>query len=70
MRCKQCGDAFSKTEPYDLWELKRQYVQHTAGGVGSNVHTEDAGVFCSRTCLKDYLRTGEKSGIFNVPKPT
>jgi hypothetical protein len=67
MRCKQCGDAFSKTEPHDLWELKRQYIQHTPSGVGANVHTEDAGVFCSRTCLREYLRTGEKSGIFDLP---
>jgi hypothetical protein len=70
MRCKQCGEAFSKTEPYDIWELKRQFVQHDQSGVTAHVHTEDAGVFCSRTCVKDYLRTGDKSGVFDLRKPT
>jgi hypothetical protein len=70
MRCKQCGEAFSKTEAYDIWELKRQFVQHDQGGITTHVHTEDAGVFCSRTCVKDYLRTGDKSGVFDLRRPT
>jgi len=70
MRCKQCGEAFSKTEPFDIWELKRQYVQPSTDTPAAHVHTEDAGVFCSRTCVKDYLRTGDKSGVFDLRKPT
>jgi hypothetical protein len=70
MRCKQCGNAFSKTESYDLWQLTRQFVQPDANSPAIHAHAEDAGVFCSRTCVKDYLRTGDKSGIFDIRKPT
>jgi len=70
MRCKQCGAPFSKTEPYDVFELKRQYVQPDQGGQSWHVHLEDAGVFCSRTCLKDFLRSGDKSGVFDLRKPS
>jgi hypothetical protein len=70
MRCKQCGEGFSKTESYDVWELKRQYVQPDPSALTAHVHVEDAGLFCSRTCLKDYLRHGDRSGVFDMRKPT
>jgi hypothetical protein len=27
---------------------------------------EDSGLFCSRKCLGDYLRSGERSGVFDL----
>lgn len=73
MRCKQCGEPFPKAQSYDVWEVRRQHVEPDQGGLTAHVHVEDAGVFCSRACLKDYLRSGDKSGMFdlggkNVPK--
>jgi hypothetical protein len=68
MRCKQCGEPFSKTEAYDVYEMRRQYVQPEQGGQSWHVHLEDAGVFCSRNCLRDHLRSGDRSGVF-APKP-
>ena len=32
----------------------------------SNVNMEDAGVFCSRKCLTDYLKVGDHSGMFDL----
>jgi hypothetical protein len=29
---------------------------------------EDAGVFCSRNCMREHLGVGDKSGVFNVRK--
>lgn len=68
MRCKQCGEAFPKNEAYDVWEIRRQFIQPDQAGDRSNVHMEDAGIFCSRNCLKDYLRGGDKSGIFDLKR--
>ncbi len=68
MRCKQCGEPFSKVESYDAWEVKRQFVQPNPDGSGAHVHLEDAGVFCSRNCLADYVKSGDKSGVFNVKR--
>ena len=39
------------------------------GNTFSRIKVEDAGVFCSRTCLKDFLRSGDKSGMFDLRKP-
>jgi hypothetical protein len=70
MRCKQCGEPFSKTDAHELWEMRRQYVRPNPDGTTSNVHLEDAGSFCSRNCLRDYLGPGDRSGVFNLRKPT
>ena len=70
MQCKQCGETFSKSEAHDIWELRRQYVAPTAGSDTGQIYLEDAGVFCSRNCLRDYLGAGNKSGIFNLKKPS
>jgi hypothetical protein len=66
MRCKQCGSPFSKVDSFEIWELKRQTVQPDQTGEKANVHLEDAGVFCSRSCVKEYLRPQEQSGIFGA----
>jgi hypothetical protein len=69
MQCKQCGEAFPKAEPHDIWELRRQYVAPQREGEGRQLYLEDAGVFCSRNCVREYLGAGNKSGIFNLKKP-
>jgi len=68
MRCKQCGEPFSKSEGHEVWEMRRQYVQPDQSGHGAHVHLEDAGIFCSRNCLRDHIGVGDKSGVFNVRK--
>lgn len=71
MHCKQCGEPFSKNEGHDIWELKRRYVGPASEAHPSESYFEDAGLFCSRNCLRDYLSAGgNKSGIFNLKKPT
>jgi hypothetical protein len=70
MQCKQCGEALSKNEAHDIWELRRQYVAPVQReGESRQMYLEDAGVFCSRNCLRDYLGAGNKSGIFSLKKP-
>jgi hypothetical protein len=32
------------------------------------VHIEDAGVFYSRNCMRDYLGPVDRSGVFNICK--
>ncbi len=66
MRCKQCSESFPKGKAHDRWELKRQSVEPEHGGETSHVHLQDAGVFCSRNCLQNYLRSGDRSGIFDL----
>jgi hypothetical protein len=55
-----------------MWQFRRQYVEPGAGtdtgGESSHVHVEDAGVFCSRECLRGYLAGTDQSGIFNVKR--
>jgi len=70
MQCKQCGEAFSGTEAHDIWELRRQYVAPYKEGESRKLYLEDAGVFCSRGCIREYLGGGNKSGIFNLKKPS
>jgi hypothetical protein len=71
MQCKQCGEVFSKSEGHDIWELRRQYVAPVREEASApQLYLEDAGIFCSRNCLRDYLGAGNKSGIFNLKKPT
>lgn len=67
MRCKQCAESFPKGQPYDMWEVRRQHVAPgDAEGLTSNIHMEDAGLFCSRKCLTDYLKAGDRSGVFDL----
>jgi len=67
MRCKQCAESFPKGQPYDMWEVRRQHVSPTdAESLTANVNMEDAGVFCSRKCLTDYLKAGDRSGVFDL----
>ena len=66
MRCKTCGEPFPKGKSYDVWEIKRQYVEPDQTGESAHVHVEDAGVFCSRSCVKEYLRSGDRSGVFGL----
>ena len=67
MRCKQCAESFPKGQPYDMWEVRRQHVSPLdADSVTTNINMEDAGVFCSRKCLADYLKVGDRSGVFDL----
>ena len=67
MRCKQCAESFPKGQPYDMWEVRRQHVSPLdADSITANVNMEDAGVFCSRKCLTDYLKAGDRSGVFDL----
>ena len=67
MRCKQCAESFPKGQPYDMWEVRRQHVSPLdQESVTSNVNMEDAGFFCSRKCLTDYLKAGDRSGVLDL----
>ena len=67
MRCKQCGESFPKNQPFDMFELRRSKVLPAdAEAMTSSVHLEDAGLFCSRKCLADYLKAGDRSGLFDL----
>ena len=67
MRCKQCAETFPKNQPFDMFELRRNKVLPAdAEAMTSSVHLEDAGLFCSRKCLGDYLKAGDRSGVFDL----
>ena len=67
MRCKQCGEAFPKNQPFDLFELRRhKYLPSVPDGTTLNNMLEDGGTFCSRKCLGDYLKVSEKSGLMDL----
>jgi hypothetical protein len=67
MRCKQCAETFPKNQPFDMFELRRNKVLPAdAEALTSSVHLEDAGLFCSRKCLGDYLKAGDRSGVFDL----
>jgi hypothetical protein len=67
MRCKQCAESFPKNQPFTMFELRRSGVMPADNeGMTSTVHLEDAGIFCSRKCLGDYLKAGDRSGIFDL----
>jgi hypothetical protein len=67
MRCKQCAESFPKGQPFDMWEVRRMHVAPVdADSLATNVNMEDAGVFCSRKCLADYLKAGDRSGMFDL----
>jgi hypothetical protein len=67
MSCKQCGEAFPKHQPFDVFELRRHKL--LPADSDSMTHSdvmEDSGVFCSRKCLSDYVSSQDKSGVFNL----
>ncbi len=67
MRCKHCGEPFPIGQPFDMFELRRQHViPNSVETATSTVHYEDAGIFCARKCLTDYLKGGDKSGLFDL----
>ena len=67
MRCKQCAETFPKGQPFDMFELRRSKVLPAdAEAMTSSVHLEDGGLFCSRKCLGDYLKAGDRSGLFDL----
>lgn len=67
MRCKQCGESFPKGQPFDMFELRRHKLMPAdSDGMTHSDHMEDAGMFCSRKCVKDYLGTGDRSGMFDL----
>ena len=67
MTCKQCGESFPKNQPYDVFELRRNKVLPAdPDGMTSSVMIEDGGIFCSRKCLGDHLKVGERSGVFDL----
>ena len=67
MRCKQCAESFPKGQPYDMWEVRRMHVAPIdVDSMTSNINMEDAGVFCSRECLGNYLKADDRSGVFDL----
>ena len=69
MRCKQCEASFPKGQGYDMWQFRRQRVEPTGASEDSEtsaVHVEDAGIFCSRECLRGYLTGTDQSGILGL----
>jgi hypothetical protein len=68
MRCKQCGEAFPSNQPFDMFEMRRSKVLPAdTEAMTNSVHMEDAGLFCSRKCLGDYVRgSGDRSGVFDL----
>ena len=69
MRCKKCGESFPDKKPFEVYEFRRHKLL-PADGVGI-IHTdthEEAGTFCSRKCLTDYLSSQDVSGVFNLSK--
>lgn len=67
MRCKQCAESFPANQPFTMWEVRRAQVMPADNeGMANHVHLEDAGVFCSRKCLTDYLKAGDRSGVFDL----
>ena len=66
-QCKQCGESFPNGLSYDVFELRRhKMIPVDPEGITHSDHLEDAGVFCSRKCLGDYVRSTEQSGIFDL----
>jgi hypothetical protein len=67
MRCKHCAESFPKGQPHDMWEFRRQHMSPAdVEGMTTTASIEDAGVFCSRKCLTDYLKAGDQSGVFDL----
>ncbi len=67
MRCKQCAESFPTNQPFDVFELRRnKLLPADSQSLVTNVILEDGGMFCSRKCLGDYLKSGDKSGMFDL----
>ena len=67
MRCKQCAESFPKNQPFDVFELRRhKMLPADPDGMTHSDQLEDGGLFCSRKCLGDYLKSGERSGVFDL----
>ncbi len=67
MRCKQCSESFPKNQPFDLFEMRRhKLLPADPDGMTHTSIVEDGGMFCSRKCLGDYLRSGDKWGMFDL----
>jgi hypothetical protein len=67
MRCKQCGEAFPKNQPYDVFEFRRhKMLPADSDGMTQTSVIEDGGMFCSRKCTTDYLSSRDKSGVFDL----
>jgi hypothetical protein len=50
-----------------MWEVRRMHVSPVdAESLTANFNMEDAGLFCSRKCLTDYLKVGDRSGVFDL----
>jgi hypothetical protein len=67
MRCKQCAESFPKNQPFDMFELRRhKLLPADSDGMLHTDTIEDGGIFCSRKCVGDYLKSGDKSGVFDL----
>ena len=69
MRCKKCGESFESMKPFAVYEFRRhKLLPADSGGIIHTDTVEEAGTFCSRKCLSDYLSSQDKSGVFNLSK--
>jgi hypothetical protein len=69
MRCKKCGESFETRKPFEVYEFRRHKLLPADGeGIVHTNAVEEAGTFCSRKCLTDYLSSQDKSGVFNLSK--
>ena len=67
MTCKQCGESFPKNQPYDAFELRRhKMLPADSDGMTHSDQFVDAGLFCSRKCIGDYLKSDDRSGVFDL----
>jgi hypothetical protein len=67
MRCKKCGEGFPNKQPFDVFEFRRHKLMPAdSEGMTVTDTIEEAGAFCSRKCLSDYLSSADKSGVFNL----
>ena len=64
--CKHCRLAFGLNYRVSVWELRHSTFESTPDGTG-RVSYEDAGVFCSRACILDYLRKVEEAATPEAP---
>jgi hypothetical protein len=46
--------------------MRRHKMFPSEDGMAHSDQIEDAGVFCSRKCLGDYLKSHDKSGVFDL----
>ena len=67
LQCKKCGESFETTKPFDLFEFRRhKLLPADSEGMTHTDTVEEAGAFCSRKCLSDYLASKDVSGVFNL----